>query len=83
MKRSYRSMLLTIAVVVGFVWVGCGNDRNPLAPGSGQGIQPLAKRVANPGIEIEVNPVFRVPTDRPGEKLTVFVFQELLQQKLN
>lgn len=64
------------ALISGFVLIGCSQEAAPIAPVSDAGIlsaaQSLAKRAAAPGIE--VTPVFRVSTDRPGERLTVFVF---------
>lgn len=66
------------ALISGFVLIGCSQEAAPIAPVSDEGspssAQSLAKRAAAPGIE--VTPVFRVSTDRPGERLTVFVFHE-------
>ena len=59
--------LMTILLSLIFL-VGCQQDNSPLSPSSQTN---LGKRVSS---EIEVRPVFRIKTDRPGERLTVFVF---------
>lgn len=60
---------LTTAILSLVVLFGCQN--NPTSSNLQEGS--LAKKSS---IELEVKPVFRIKTDRPGERLTVFVFYE-------
>lgn len=79
MNKTFYHLVL-VALFSGFVAIGCGEDAGLLVPSSDEGIQslrgiqPLAKETVAPGIEVK--PVYRVSTDRPGERLTVFVFYE-------
>lgn len=59
-----------IAILSLFVFFGCQN--NPTSPIVQEKIS-LSKKSS---FELEVKPVFRIKTDRPGEFLTVFVFSE-------
>lgn len=74
MKKTSCYTPLAAALILVFVWIGCGKNVGPFAPGSDPATQSLAKKVSPPGIEVK--PVFRMPTGRPGEWLTVFVFHE-------
>ena len=74
MKRSFRSIGSVLGLIAVSFWVGCSEQSEPLSPKDDHGIQTLAKKVQVP--DVEVKPVFRIPTGRNSERLTVFVFYE-------
>ena len=74
MKKILHHTLLTIVLVPMFLLIGCGEGGEPLAPENVQGIQLLAKKGSVPAVDVA--PVFRMPTGRNAERLTVFVFHE-------
>ena len=74
MKKILHHTLLTIVLVPMFLLIGCGEGGEPLAPENEQGIQLFTKKGSVPAVDVV--PVFRVPTGRNAERLTVFVFHE-------
>ncbi len=74
MKRSVRSIGSVLGLIAVSFWVGCSEQSGPLSPKDDNRIEPLAKKVDVPGVEVK--PVFRIPTGRKSERLTVFVFYE-------
>ncbi len=74
MKKTLYLSYFVLPTLVAFAWLGCGHEAEPLSTGSSQEIQPLTKHTAAPGLQ--VTPVFRMPTGKNSERLTVFVFYE-------
>ena len=74
MKRNFRSIGSVLGLIAVSFWVGCSEQSEPLSPNDDHGIQTLAKKVDLS--DVEVKPVFRIPTGRNSERLTVFVFYE-------
>lgn len=74
MKKILYHPLLAIVLVPMFLLIGCGGGSEPLAPENEQGIQLFAKKGSVPAVDVV--PVFRIPTGRNAERLTVFVFHE-------
>ena len=73
-KILYLSYFFVLPAFAAFAWSGCGREAELLSVGSSQEIQPLTKNTAAPGLQ--VTPVFRMPTGKNGQRLTVFVFYE-------
>ena len=71
MKRTLYSTVLIAFAVVLFVWQGCSRETGLLDSDSNP-VETLGKAGGAPSLD--VNPVFRVPTGRKAERLTVFVF---------
>lgn len=72
MKISFYILAMTL--FLGLMWLGCSEDSGPVSPGASQEVQILAKKANVP--DIEAKPVFRIPTGRKNERLTVFIFYE-------
>ena len=72
MRNSVHGYIAITAVSALF-WISCGTDQKPLATEGDVELQALAKAGGTPP-GLEVKPVYRMPTNRPGVSLTVHVF---------
>ena len=72
MQKSIHGFV-AIAAISALSWTSCGTDQKPLAADSDVELQALAKAGATPP-GLEVKPVYRMPTNKPGVSLTVHVF---------
>jgi hypothetical protein len=76
MKKSFylSYTLVVMTSIFTFVWFGCSEQTEPFTSTGQQEIESLGKRAEAPSLEVK--PVFRMPTGRNSEHLTVFVYYE-------